>query len=74
MKDAKGNDITVAEGIADWAEEHKAFIKAETKGGVGTSGGNSGNVDASVQFMQGMLEGNKSNNASDGKSLGELFG
>ena len=77
MKDAAGNEISISDGIADWAKENKEFVKEDVRGGLGSTGGfsNSQDSDGVSDFMKGILaEKANSNNADDGKSLAELFG
>ncbi len=66
MKDAAGNEISIADGIADWAKENKEFVKAETKGGVGSSGGGSFDSDSNgvSSIVKAMIE-SRNNNSSN---------
>ena len=74
MKGADGKEISMKDGIADWAKANPEFVKAKTRGGSGSgSGGSSGNKDELNDFMKSVIEeGN--NNSGEQKSLGELFG
>lgn len=75
MKDAAGNDISVADGIADWAKENTDLVKKTVRGGAGSGGnGNKDNNEVS-DFVKGMIANNTSSgNNTDGKSLAEMFG
>ena len=75
MKDAAGNDISVADGIADWAKENTDLVKKNVKGGMGSGGSNGSGSDGISDFVKSMIA-SKANTqgAAEGKSLGELFG
>lgn len=69
MKDEAGNEISIADGIADWAKENKEFVKAETRGGVGSASGGSGDADKNgvSSIVQAMIDSRK--NASSGSTV-----
>ena len=77
MKDAAGNEISLADGIADWASENKDFVQAKTNGGLGSAGGVGGSSDSGglSDFMKGVLADRSSaNKSTEGKSLVDMFG
>ena len=78
MKDAAGNEISVADGVADWAKENPEFVKIDTNGGFGSNGGkggNNNNGDGVSELVKGIIESKTANsNRGDGASLAELFG
>lgn len=78
MKDSAGNEISIDDGIADWAKENPEFVKTDTKGGLGSSGNNSfGNVsgDEMSDFMKSIIADKNQSYGGDGKqTLTELFG
>ena len=71
MKDAAGNEMSLQDGIAEWAKTNPEFVKAEIKGGVGSRGGSDTGGEVS-DFMKDII-GHESG-AESQKSLGELFG
>lgn len=78
MKDAAGNEISVVDGIADWAKANPEFVQKETRGGAGSgSGANGGKKDDSGvdDFVKAMIE-DKNGQGGNGetKSLGDMFG
>lgn len=75
MKDAAGNDISVADGIADWAKENTDLVKKTVRGGAGSGGnGNKDNNEVS-DFVKSMIANNSpSSDSTGGKSLAEMFG
>ena len=77
MKDATGNEISINDGIADWAKDNPEFVIKETHGGFGSAGGSSGRNNNEISdFMKAVIEDrNMGNNGGEQqKSLGELFG
>lgn len=77
MKDAAGNEISLADGIADWASENKEFVQEDVRGGLGSAGGNGGSADnnAMSEFMKNIIaDRGATPEAAKGKSLSELFG
>lgn len=77
MKDAAGNEISVADGVADWAKENPEFVKIDTNGGFGSSGGRNGgnnNDDGVSEFMKSMIESQSGNDNSSNGGLVEAFG
>jgi predicted RNase H-like nuclease (RuvC/YqgF family) len=75
MKDDAGNDISVKDGIADWAKANKNLVKANVRGGAGSGGGNgSGGNDGVSDFVKNMIANNHNDNDDGGKSLAEMFG
>lgn len=76
MKDATGNEISVSDGIADWAKDNKEFVIEDVRGGLGSAGGAGGNVDNNgiSEFMKGIIADRNSNSSpANTKSLAELF-
>ena len=79
MKDSAGNEISLDDGIADWAKENPEFVKTDTRGGLGSNGnssfGSSGGEELS-DFMKSIIaDKNSSYGGADGKqTLTELFG
>lgn len=76
MKDAAGNEISVVDGIADWAKANPEFVQKETRGGAGSgSGANGGKKDDSGvdDFVKSMIA-DRGNQGGETKSLGDLFG
>ena len=79
MKDSAGNEISIDDGIADWAKENPEFIKTDVKGGLGSNGnGSFGTVDndGMSDFMKSIIaDRNQSYGGTDGnKTLTDLFG
>lgn len=78
MKDAAGNEISVTDGIADWAKANPEFVQKETRGGAGSgSGANGGKRDDSGvdDFVKAMIaDRNGQGGNGEPKSLGDLFG
>lgn len=77
MKDAAGNEISVADGVADWAKENPEFVKIDTNGGFGSSGGRNGgnnNDDGVSEFMKSMIESQSGSDNSSNGGLVEAFG
>lgn len=76
MKDAAGNDISVADGIADWAKENTDLVKKTVKGGMGSGGSNGTGSDGISEFVKGMIASrtNSGNTPEATKSLAEVFG
>lgn len=78
MKDAAGNEISIADGIADWAKENKDFIKADVRGGVGSAGGLGGKADNNgvSDFMKRLIaeKSAQGGRADSGKSVADIFG
>ena len=75
MKDSAGNEISINDGIADWAKDNPEFVVKDTRGGFGSAGGSNGNNSGNEvsDFMKTIIS-NRSNNGGGEKSLGELFG
>lgn len=79
MKDSAGNEISLDDGIADWAKENPEFVKTDTRGGLGSNGnssfGSSGGEEMS-DFMKSIIaDRNSSYGGTDGKqTLTDLFG
>lgn len=78
MKDSAGNEISLDDGIADWAKENPEFVKTDTRGGLGSNGnssfGNSSGEEMS-DFMKSIIaDKNQSYGGSDNQSLTDLFG
>ena len=77
MKDATGNEISVVDGVADWAKENPEFVKIDTSGGFGSSGGRNGgnnNDDGVSEFMKSMIESQSGSDNSSNGGLVEAFG
>lgn len=78
MKDAAGNEISVVDGIADWAKANPEFVQKETRGGAGSgSGANGGKKDDSGvdDFVKAMIaDKNGQGGNGETKSLGDMFG
>nr|DAF57503.1 MAG TPA: nuclear pore complex protein [Myoviridae sp. ctqfO1] len=78
MKDAAGNEISVVDGIADWAKANPEFVQKETRGGAGSgSGANGGKKDDSGvdDFVKAMIADKKGQSGNgETKSLGDMFG
>ena len=78
MKDAAGNEISVVDGIADWAKANPEFVQKETRGGAGSgSGANGGKKDDSGvdDFVKDMIaDKNGQGGNGETKSLGDMFG
>ena len=78
MKDAAGNEISVVDGVADWAKANPEFVQKETRGGAGSgSGANGGKKDDSGvdDFVKTMIaDKNGQGGNGETKSLGDMFG
>lgn len=75
MKDAAGNDISVKDGIADWAKANTKLVKADVKGGAGSGGNGNGGNDGVSDFVKTMIANNHNNgNPAGDKSLADMFG
>lgn len=77
MKDEAGNEISVADGIMDWAKANPEFVQKETRGGAGSGSGANGakkNNDGVDDIMKSIIADKNASGGSDGKSLGEMFG
>lgn len=80
MKDAAGNEISVADGIADWAKENPEFVKVDTSGGFGSNGGKGGKSgkDGVSDVVQNLINAQNANKpmGEGGKpaSLTDVFG
>ena len=80
MKDAAGNEISVADGIADWAKENPEFVKVDTSGGFGSNGGKGGKSgqDGVSDVVQNLINAQNANTpmGEGGKpaSLTDVFG
>lgn len=80
MKDAAGNEISVSDGIADWAKENPEFVKVDTSGGFGSNGGKGGkgNKDGISDVVQNLINAQNANKPTGegGKSvsLSDVFG
>lgn len=75
MKDAAGNDISVADGIADWAKENTDLVKKSVRGGMGSGGSTGTGSDGVSDFVKNMIAERANNTAAGGdKPLSELFG
>ena len=73
MKGEDGKEVTMQDGISEWANENPEFIKVETKGGMGSGlGGNSKDKDGISDFMKSLIGENKSTEQK--QTLGEMFG
>jgi len=72
MKGEDGKEVTLQDGISEWAKANPEFIKVETKGGMGSGlGGNTNNKDGISDFMKSLIGENKN---TEQKPLGEMFG
>lgn len=71
MKDEAGKEITLKDGIAEWAKANPEFVKVNVKGGTGSGAGAGADSKESDEFIKSIIgeEGGK-----EQKSLGELFG
>lgn len=72
MKDAAGREISLKDGIAEWAKANPEFVKVDSRGGAGSGAGGSSNNKANEDFMNSLI-----GDGGDGggqKSLAELFG
>lgn len=77
MKDSAGNEISIADGIADWAKDNKEFIAKDVRGGLGSAGGTGGSADQNgvSEFMKGVIaDRGTTAKVGEGKTLGEMFG
>ena len=77
LKDDAGNELSVADAVADWAKANPEFVKKDVLGGMGTGvSGKGGSKDNSgvSSIMQAVLEAQAQNNPSGEKSLGDMFG
>lgn len=78
MKDSAGNEISLDDGIADWAKENPEFVKTETKGGLGSNGSSSfGNTNGEEMsdFMKSIIADKQSSYGGDkNQTLASLFG
>ena len=75
MKDAAGNDISVKDGVADWAKANTKLVKADVKGGAGSGGNGNGGNDGVSDFVKTMIANNhNSGNPVGDKSLADMFG
>ena len=75
MKDAAGNDISVKDGVADWAKANTKLVKADVKGGAGSGGNGNGGNDGVSDFVKTMIANNHNNgNPAGDKSLADMFG
>ncbi len=74
MKDAAGNEISLADGIADWAKANTDLVKKSVKGGLGSNGGNGNGGNGVSDFVKSMIANKTSDNNNGGKSLAEMFG
>ena len=77
LKDDAGNELSVADAVADWAKANPEFVKKDVTGGIGTGvGGKGGSKDSSgvSSIMQAVLASQEHNNPSGEKTLGEIFG
>lgn len=71
MKDEAGKEISLDDGIAEWAKANPEFVKVNTKGGVGSGKGGSTSENGVSDFMKTLLGSTES---KETKSLGEMFG
>ena len=71
MKDSAGNEISVSDGVADWAKENPEFVKIDTNGGFGSNGGKGGsnNDDGVSEFMKSMIESQSGGNSGGNGNL-----
>ena len=78
MKDSAGNEISVEDGIADWAKDNPEFVKTDTRGGLGSNGSSSfgsNNEDGMSDFMKSIIADKTQPYGGDGnQSLTDLFG
>ena len=75
MKDAAGNDISVKDGVADWAKANTKLVKADVKGGAGSGGNGNGGNDGVSDFVKIMIANNHNGgNPAGDKSLADMFG
>lgn len=76
MKDSAGNEISVVDGIMDWAKENPEFVQKETRGGNGSGSGARGNnnSDGVDDIMKSIIADSNQGGGDGSKSLGDLFG
>ena len=75
MKDAAGNEISVNDGIMDWAKDNKEFVKEDVRGGLGSGGGTGGSEgDGLPDVFKLALAQRAGSKAGEQKTLGEEFG
>ena len=70
MKDEAGKEITLKDGIAEWAKANPEFVQVNVKGGAG-SGAGYGSDKESEEFIKSIIG---EDGGGEQKSLGELFG
>ena len=77
LKDDAGNELSVADAVADWAKANPEFVKKDVLGGMGTGvGGKGGSKDNSgvSSIMQAVLEAQAQSKGEGSTSLSEMFG
>lgn len=77
LKDDAGNELSVADAVADWAKANPEFVKKDVLGGMGTGvGGKGGSKDNNgvSSIMQAVLEAQAQNKGEGSTSLSEMFG
>lgn len=75
IKGDDGSEFSINDYIADWAKENPEFVKADTKGGVGSGlGGNANSNKASTPADELFKNILATATPTEQKSLGELFG
>ena len=72
MKDEAGKEISLKDGIADWAKANPEFVKVAARGGAGSGAGGGSNNKENEDFMNSII----GDGCDEGgqKSLAELFG
>lgn len=77
LKDDAGNELSVADAVADWAKANPEFVKKDVTGGLGTGqggkGGSSSNDGVSA-IMKSVLDAQSQTKGSEGKTLSDMFG
>ena len=77
LKDDAGNELSVADAVADWAKANPEFVKKDVTGGLGTGvGGKGGSKDNNgvSSIMQAVLEAQAQTKGEGSTSLSEMFG
>lgn len=75
IKGDDGSELSIADYMADWAKDNPEFVKAETKGGVGSgsNGGSGGKpITDADRLMKNILDSTPESTPS--KSIEEMFG
>lgn len=77
LKDDAGNELSVADAVADWAKANPEFVKKDVTGGLGTGQGGKGgssNNDGVSAIMKSVLDAQSQVKGSEGKTLSDMFG